>query len=50
MKVPEPTVAELRAMLIGASGAFAAFLNPTIDGDKIGFTLDELIAIARKPA
>jgi ubiquinone/menaquinone biosynthesis C-methylase UbiE len=50
MKVPELTVVELRAMLTGATGAFAAFLKPTIDGDKIGFTLDELIAIARKPA
>jgi ubiquinone/menaquinone biosynthesis C-methylase UbiE len=50
MKVPEPAVGELRAMLTGAGGAFAAFLKPTINGDKIGFTLDELIAIARKPA
>ena len=50
MKVPEPTAAELRAMLTDAQGAFSAFLKPTFDGDKIGFTLDELIAIARKPA
>lgn len=50
MKVPEATVEELRAMLTGAKGAFAAFLKPTFDGEKIGFTLDELIAIARKPA
>ena len=50
MKVPEPTVAELRTMLTGAKGAFSAFLKPTFDGEKIGFTLDELIAIARKPA
>lgn len=49
MKVPQDTVAELRAVLTGASGALAAFLKPTVDGDTIGFTLDELIAIARKP-
>jgi ubiquinone/menaquinone biosynthesis C-methylase UbiE len=48
MKVPSETVTELRAMLTDASGALAAFLKPTIDGDKIGFTLDELIAIAKK--
>jgi ubiquinone/menaquinone biosynthesis C-methylase UbiE len=49
MKVPQDTIAELRTVLTGASGALAAFLKPTIDGDSIGFTLDELIAIARKP-
>jgi ubiquinone/menaquinone biosynthesis C-methylase UbiE len=49
MKVPQDTVAELRTVLTGASGALAAFLKPTIDGDTIGFTLDELIAIAKKP-
>ena len=40
---------DLRTVLTGASGALAAFLKPTIDGDTIGFTLDELIAIAKKP-
>lgn len=49
MKVPEPAVTELRAMLTGAKAALSAFLKPTFEGDKIGFTLDELIAIARKP-
>ena len=49
MKVPQDTVAELRTVLTGASGALAAFLKPTVDGDTIGFTLDELIAIAKKP-
>ena len=49
MQVPAATVAELRSVLTGASGALAAFLKPTIDGDKIGFTLDELIAIAKRP-
>lgn len=48
MQVPANIVAELRPMLTEASGALAAFLKPTIDGDKIGFTLSELIAIARK--
>ena len=50
MEVPEAAIVELRAMLTDAKGAFAAFLKPTFEGDKIGFTLDELIAIARKPA
>lgn len=49
MRVPPATVTELRAVLTNASGALAAFLKPTVGGDKIGFTLDELIAIARKP-
>jgi hypothetical protein len=49
MKVPQDTVAELRTVLTGASGALAAFLKPTVKGDAIGFTLDELIAIAKKP-
>lgn len=49
MNVPEASVIDLRAMLTGAKGALAAFLKPTFDGDKIGFTFDELIAIARKP-
>jgi ubiquinone/menaquinone biosynthesis C-methylase UbiE len=49
MKVPQDTVAELRTVLTGASGALAAFLKPTISSDTIGFTLDELIAIAKKP-
>lgn len=48
MQVPAAIVPGLRSVLTGASGALAAFLKPTIDGDKIGFTLSELIAIAKK--
>jgi hypothetical protein len=40
----------LRPVLTEAQGALAAFLKPTIEGDKIGFTLSELIAIAKKAA
>ena len=49
MNVPLATVVELRAMLDGASPALKSFLKPGLDGDKLGFTLDELIAIARRP-
>jgi hypothetical protein len=36
-------------MLDGAIPALKAFLKPTNDGGKRGFTLDELIAVARRP-
>lgn len=50
MAVPAETVPRLRAMLEDASPALKAFLKPaTVDG-KLGFTLDELIAIAERPA
>ncbi|MEZ5850857.1 MAG: class I SAM-dependent methyltransferase [Hyphomicrobiaceae bacterium] len=50
MQVPADTVTHLRAMLEDASPALKAFLKPTEQDGKIGFMLDELIAIARKPA
>jgi ubiquinone/menaquinone biosynthesis C-methylase UbiE len=50
MNVPADTVPRLAAMLDGASPALTAFLKPTNEGGKRGFTLDELIAIARRPA
>ncbi|MEZ5816118.1 MAG: methyltransferase type 11, partial [Hyphomicrobiaceae bacterium] len=50
MNVPAETVPRLAAMLDGASPALKAFLKPTDDDGKRGFTLDELIAIARRPA
>jgi ubiquinone/menaquinone biosynthesis C-methylase UbiE len=50
MNVSAPTVGELRAMLDGASPALRSFLDPDLDGDKLGFMLDELIAIARRPS
>ena len=50
MNVPAETVPRLRAMLDDASPALKAFLKPaTVDG-KLGFTLDELIAIAERPS
>ena len=50
MQVPVETVASLKGMLDKASPALKAFLKPaTLDG-KLGFTLDELIAIAVRPA
>ena len=50
MQVPTETVPRLKAMLDDAAPALKAFLKPaTVDG-KLGFTLDELIAIAEKPA
>lgn len=50
MNVPAETVPRLAAMLDEASPALKAFLKPSNDNGKRGFTLDELIAIARRPA
>lgn len=53
MQVPAETVPRLEQMLHDASPALNAFLKPgpyEANGGKLGFTLDELIAIARKPA
>ncbi len=50
MQVPADTVIRLRAMLDEAQPALKAFLKPSFVDGKIGFMLDELIAIARKPA
>jgi ubiquinone/menaquinone biosynthesis C-methylase UbiE len=50
MNVPAETVPRLAAMLDEASPALKAFIKPTNDAGKRGFTLDELIAIARRPA
>ena len=50
MNVPAETVPQLARMLDEASPALAAFLRPTNDNGKRGFTLAELIAIARRPA
>ena len=50
MNVPAATVPRLEAMLDDASPALKAFLRPTNDGGKRGFMLDELIAVARRPA
>lgn len=50
MNVPAATVPRLAAMLDDASPALKAFLKPANDAGKRGFTLDELIAIARRPA
>lgn len=50
MNVPAATVPHLAAMLDDATPALKAFLKPTNDAGKRGFTLDELIAVARRPA
>lgn len=50
MNVPAETVPKLRAMLDDASPALRTFLKPAETDGKLGFTLDELIAIAVKPA
>ena len=50
MNVPTDVVTQLRAMLDDASPALKAFLQPTVTDGKLGFMLDELIAIARRPA
>jgi hypothetical protein len=44
------TIPRLRSMLTDGSPALQAFLKPRLDGDKLWFTLDEAILIARKPA
>jgi ubiquinone/menaquinone biosynthesis C-methylase UbiE len=44
------TILRLRSMLTDGSPALQAFLKPRTDGDKLWFTLDEAILIARKPA
>ncbi len=44
------TIARLRSMLTDGSPALQAFLKPRLEGDKLWFTLDEAILIARKPA
>lgn len=49
MNVPAATVPQLADMLDGAGPALKAFLKPTNDAGRRGFTLDELIAIARRP-
>lgn len=50
MNVPKATVPRLEAMLDEASPALKAFIKPTNEAGKRGFTLDELIAIARRSA
>lgn len=50
MNVPADLVPRLAAMLDDASPALKAFLQPTNEDGKRGFVLDELIAIARRPA
>ena len=49
MQVPTETVPRLQIMLEDAAPALKAFLKPAIVDGKLGFTLDELIAIAEKP-
>lgn len=49
MNVPTDTVPHLAAMLDEASPALRAFLKPSNDNGRRGFTLDELIAVARRP-
>ena len=48
MNVPAATVPRLAAMLDDAPPALRAFMKPTNEDGKRGFTLDELIAIARR--
>ncbi|MGE0697769.1 MAG: class I SAM-dependent methyltransferase [Hyphomicrobiaceae bacterium] len=50
MNVPADIVPRLAAMLDEASPALKAFLKPSNADGKRGFTLDELIAVARRPA
>ena len=44
------TIERLRSMLTDGSPALQAFLKPRVDADKLWFTLDEALLIARKPA
>ncbi len=48
MNVPAETVPRLKAMLDDASPALKSFLKPAEQDGKLGFMLDELIAIAVK--
>lgn len=50
MKVPADIVSRLEAMLDEPTPALAAFLKPARDGEKRGFELIELIAVAHRPA
>ncbi len=50
MQVPAETVPRLKAMLDTAPPALKAFLKPAKADGKLGFTLDELIAVAVRPA
>ena len=50
MSVPPDTVARLRTMLEDAPPALKAFLKPSEADGKLGFMLDELIVVARRPA
>jgi ubiquinone/menaquinone biosynthesis C-methylase UbiE len=49
MAVAPQTVTQLRSMLTEAKPALKAFLKPVAEGSDIGFTLLELVLIARKP-
>jgi len=44
------TAKRLEAMLTGSTSALRAFLRPRQEGEKLYFSLDEVIVIARKPA
>ena len=46
--VPEETRPELAAMLTSADAAFKAYIRPSPSADDIGFTIIELLAIAKK--
>lgn len=48
MAADAATVARLRAMLEDGTPALKAFLKPRLEDDKLWFTLDEAILIARK--
>jgi ubiquinone/menaquinone biosynthesis C-methylase UbiE len=50
MDADPATVTRLRSMLTDGSPALRAFLKPRVEADKLWFTLDEVILIARKPA
>jgi hypothetical protein len=43
------TVERLRSMLVEGTPALKAFLKPRREQEKLWFTLDEAILIARKP-
>ncbi|MGI9423359.1 MAG: hypothetical protein ACR2PA_09200, partial [Hyphomicrobiaceae bacterium] len=47
--VPSETVPRLASMLKDASPAFAAYIRPLDETDDIGFTIVELLAVAKKP-